>query len=105
MNRAERRSLEKKGRLEKGDLKRISNDIAIKTTNDAFRLFILTSVFALRDEFGFGEGRINRFIDSVNKKVCEFNDGCFTIEDLQKAMQLEVAYEDKKIAELKRAIE
>lgn len=105
MNRAERRSLEKKGRLEKGDLKRISNDIAIKTTNDAFRLFILTSVFALRDEFGFGEGRINKFIDAVNKKVCEYNEGCFTIEDLQKAMQLEVAYEDKKIAELKRAIE
>lgn len=105
MNRAERRSLEKKGRLEKGDLKRISNDIAIKTTNDAFRLFILTSVFALRDEFGFGEGRINKFIDAVNKKVCEYNEGCFTIEDLQETMKLEVAFGFGKIKELKRAIE
>lgn len=103
-NREERRKLEKKGRLERGDLIRITREISYKATNDAFRLFVLTAVFALRDEFSFGESRINRFIGAVNRKVNEYNEGLFTIEDMEEAMQLEVGYESKKIAELKRKI-
>lgn len=104
LNRAERRRLEKKGKLEKGDLKHITETISYNATNDAFRLFISMAVFALRDEFGFGETRVNRFIDSVNRKINEFNDGCFSIDDMEKLMKLEIGYEDKKIMKLRRSV-
>lgn len=106
MNRAERRSLEKKGRLEKGDLKRISNDILIETEDSSLKALILFSVFALRDmKDRFGEKRIGEYIDNLNKKIQEFNEGCFTLSDLEKAMEEEVGFKLKdRVVQLKKAL-
>ncbi len=105
MNRPERRALEKKGKLERGDLKRISDEISIQCTNDAFKLFILMSVFALRDEYEFGEKRISRYIDSMNKKILEYNDGLFVIGDVEKLMLQELGFTMGKIDNLKRSVD
>jgi len=105
MNRPERRALEKKGKLERGDLKRISDEISIQCTNDAFKLFILMSVFALRDEYGFADKRIGRYIDSMNQKIALYNENRFDIGDVEKAMLQEMGFTMGKVDDLKRSVD
>lgn len=104
MNREERRKLEKKGTLEYGDLKRISDEISLQCTNDAFKLFILMSVFALRDEYGFADKRIGRYIDCMNNKIALYNEGRFNITDVEKAMLQELGFEVGKVDNLQRSV-
>lgn len=49
----------------------------------------LLPLLVLRDKFGFGEVRLNRYIDHLIIAVEDFNQGRFTLEDIEKMLKEE----------------
>ena len=49
----------------------------------------LLPLLVLRDKFGFGQVRLNRYIDHLIIAVEDFNQGRFTLEDIEKMLKEE----------------
>ena len=92
MNRQERRRQEKKGKpVEKDkvvnikleDLEKIKADAAREAANVAFTLMMGLPVTVLRDKFGWGRVRIDRFMDRVLDLYDSFERGYVSLEDIK----------------------
>lgn len=57
-------------------------DIALDKIN-------LIPLLVLRDKFGFGQVRLNRYIDHFLEAVDDFNHSRFTLEDIEKMLEEE----------------
>lgn len=74
--------------------------IKYNAANRAGRLILVKliglSVLALRDSFGFGAKRLKRFTDEFLKKLRDFEDGLFDLEDVYKILREEtgINFED-----------
>jgi hypothetical protein len=64
MNRATRRKLAKKG-LNHKELKLLQDATAKNTTKQAVKLYSVAVAMTLRDKWGFGKVRLERFLDQV----------------------------------------
>ena len=48
----------------------------------AYRAFLLMGIMALRDEFGFGTSRLQRFIDKVDDVYDSYEQGYISLKDM-----------------------
>ena len=58
-------------------------------------LLIVSSCLVLRDEYGFGYERINRFIERFNIKVACVNEKYTTLKEMQETIKAETGLEIK----------
>lgn len=61
----------------------------LEAIDKALERINLLPLLVLRDKFGFGEVRLNRYIDHLIIAVEDFNQGRFTLEDIEKMLKEE----------------
>lgn len=61
-------------------------------TTDALKVALIFSVYALRDEFGFGEERIKRFVKRYELKAQHFFEGLYSFEELRQMLEEETGF-------------
>ena len=102
MNRAERRRLQKKGvavkkeptiNIKYSDIQKMKEEAMNKAVDTAFILMLGLPVLVLRDNWGFGKVRLERFIDQVIDMYEAFNEGYLTLDDIQKVIEEETGIE------------
>lgn len=55
----------------------------------AYRAFLMMGIMALRDEFGFGTSRLQRFIDKVDDMFDSYNRDYISLKDLTETIENE----------------
>lgn len=61
----------------------------LEAIDKALERINLLPLLVLRDKFGFGEIRLNRYIDHLIIAVDDFNQGRFTLDDIEKMLKEE----------------
>lgn len=61
----------------------------LEAIDKALERINLLPLLVLRDKFGFGEVRLNRYIDHLIIAVEDFNQGRFTLEDIERMLKEE----------------
>lgn len=61
----------------------------LEAIDKALERINLLPLLVLRDKFGFGQVRLNRYIDHLIIAVEDFNQGRFTLEDIEKMLKEE----------------
>lgn len=98
MNRAERRRLQKKGlpvkkepvvNIKYSDVQQMKDEATKKAADIAFLLMLGLPVLVLRDKWGFGKVRLERFIDQVIEMYEAFDEGYLTLDDIHQAIEEE----------------
>jgi len=98
VNRAERRRLQKKGlpvkkepvvNIKYSDVQQMKDEATKKAADTAFLLMLGLPVLVLRDKWGFGKVRLERFIDQVIDMYEAFNEGYLTLDDIHKVIEEE----------------
>lgn len=99
MNRKQRRALMKQGsnvkpepviNVKAADLATIKQQATDKAADTAFILMLALPMLVLRDNWGFGSVRLERFMEQVIDLYDSFNNDYLTIEDMHKALYEEV---------------
>jgi len=62
-------------------------------TEDALKVAMVFAVYALHDEFGFGQDRIKRFVARYELKAEHFAQGLYTFQELQQMLADETGLE------------
>lgn len=91
MNRAERRRLQNKKpepviNIKSSDVQLMKQRATSKAANQAFILMLGLPMLVLRDKWGFGKVRSERFIEQVIDLYDSFDKGYLTIDDIHKAL-------------------
>lgn len=111
MNRAERRRLQKKGlpvkkepviNIKASDVQQMKDEAVKKAADIAFLLMLGLPVLVLRDKWGFGKVRLERFIDQVIDMYEAFDEGYLTIDDIRQAIEEETGVEVWGVENIKR---
>ena len=91
MNRAERRRLERQGKIaskeptinvKASDITSIKEDAAKKAADKAFFLMLGLPLMVLHDKWGFGKVRGERFIEQVLDLYDSFEKGYLSLDDI-----------------------
>lgn len=101
MNRAERRRLKKKKaepviNIKASDVQQMKDEAVKKAADTGFLLMLGLPILVLRDKWGFGNVRLERFIDQVIEMYESFNEGYLTIEDIHQAIEEETGIKISK---------
>ena len=103
MGRAEIRRLQREQRktkktytLTQGQIGEIKKQAADEAIHAAFILMCGLPLMALRDKFGFGKTRLERFSDALLDLYDSFDKGYITLEDLHKTIYEETGVKIKK---------
>jgi hypothetical protein len=95
MNRAERRRLQKQGinakpepviNIKSSDVQQIKEKATSEAVDKAFLLMLGLPVLVLRDKWGFGKVRSERFIDQVLDLYDSFNKDYLTLDDIHNVL-------------------
>lgn len=95
MNRAERRRLQKQGvsvkpepviNMKVSDVQRITKETTNKAVDQVFLLMLGLPALVLRDKWGFGKVRSERFIEQVLDLYNSFEQGYLTLEDIKECL-------------------
>lgn len=62
-------------------------------TDNALKVALIFAVYALHDEFGFGEERMRRFTKRYEQKAEGFTLGYFTFDELREMLKEELGFE------------
>lgn len=95
MNRQERRRLYKKSfkepviNLKRQDVSLIKESVPDNGVEIAFKLILSIPVMVLKDKFGYGKKRLERFINEVLNLYDSYNKGYVELEDLFKTLEEE----------------
>lgn len=91
MNRAERRRLEREvGKNVSEALINVKKQASSEAIDTAFIIMLALPMLVMRDKYGFGKVRLERFMDQVIDLYESFNAGYLTLEDMHKALEDEV---------------
>jgi len=99
MNRAERRKAARQGlqvkkeavvNMKASDVQKIKQDASKEAAEIAFTLMLGLPVMVLRDKFGFGKVRCERFTDAVIDLYESFEQDYVTLEDIHATLKEEV---------------
>lgn len=94
MNRQQRRASGGKKdaviNVKAADIQRIKADAMNEAVDRAFLMMLAFPMMVLRDKYGFGEVRSNRFMDELLDLYDSFNKDYVTIEDLHRVLKDEV---------------
>lgn len=110
MNRAQRREKEKRHRERKLDdyakIKRYEANCAVEARMPEIRDYVvkkygravlLSSALTLRDVFGFGEKRLNRFYEKFTEINNDIASGRLTYGDIEQALKEECSFEIEQV--------
>jgi hypothetical protein len=95
VNRAERRRLQREGlpvkkepviNMKVSDVQRITRDSTKDAVDQVFLLMLGLPVLTLRDKWGFGKVRSERFIEQVLELYDSFEKGYLTLEDIKECL-------------------
>lgn len=95
MNRSERRRLQKQGvqvpkepviNMKVSDVQRITKETTNKAVDQVFLLMLGLPALVLRDKWGFGKVRSERFIEQVLDLYDSFEKGYLTLEDIEQCL-------------------
>ena len=94
MNRAERRRANRKEKesvinIKSKDINQIKESATNEAVSRAFVLMMNVPLIVLRDNFGFGQKRLEKFIDEVKKNMVCLSEGYVSFEDLKNALEKE----------------
>ena len=64
-----------------------------KVSREAFERTMVLSLLVLRDEWGFGEVRLERFMDQLSELVDDVSEGRLSMDDITKALEDELDIE------------
>ena len=95
----EQQKAQKTYNLTSGKISEIKKRAADEAIHAAFILMCGLPLMVLRDKFGFGKVRLERFSDALIDLYDSFDKGYVTLEDLHKAIYEETGV---KITEVKR---
>ncbi len=101
MNRSQRRINEKSNQnklrinIKQDELNKIRKQAVSDATEKALLLVMALPLMALRDEFGFGKKRLERFSEKMEYLLDSFDKGYITIQDLHDCLKEEVGVEIK----------
>lgn len=98
MNRAERRKLkreekEKTFTMKGSDIEEIKKQVMKKTSKFAFDYIVSIPLIVLRDEFGFGQKRCERFCEAAAELLESINSGHLSLEDIRETIEKELNME------------
>ena len=105
MNRAERRKAVRKGlpvkeeavvNMKASDVEKIKQDASKQAADIAFMLMLGLPVMTLRDKFGFGKVRCERFTDAVIDLYESFEQGNTSLKDIHETLKEEVGITIRK---------
>ena len=68
---------------------------ADKLIHSSYTAFLLLGIMALRNKFGFGSARIERWIDEINALKESYEKGYISVQDLQQTIKEETGIEIK----------
>ena len=89
-NRKMRRQMAKKNQIDHGDLAYIQDETKKKAINDSVNVMIASALLTLRDEFGFGSKRAQRFMVSVQDRFDAVEKGYLSLSDMTKTIEEEL---------------
>lgn len=101
MNRKQRRAMMKQGadvkhepviNVKATDLQQIKKQATSEAVDTAFLIMLAMPMLVLRDKYGFGKVRLERFMDQVLDLYDSFNKDYLTLEDMHKALDEEVGF-------------
>lgn len=95
----EQQKAQKTYNLTSGQIGEIKKQAADEAIHAAFILMCGLPLMALRDKFGFGKTRLERFSDALLDLYDSFDKGYITLEDLHKTIYEETGV---KITEVKK---
>lgn len=64
-----------------------------KNNNDIFKIMLTISMYTLHDRYGFGNKRLERYMDHVNETLDFINDGYITMNDICEVLRDECEIE------------
>lgn len=64
-----------------------------RVSREAFERMIVLSLLVLRDEWGFGEKRMERFMDQLKELVEDVSDGRLSMDDITATLEEELGIE------------
>lgn len=101
MNRAERRKAGVKSRvptynMNTQQIRTLKEDVAQKATERAFILMLGIPSMVLRDQFGFGRKRLEKFTDEVFELYDSYDKDYITLDDLIKTIYEETGVKIEK---------
>lgn len=64
-----------------------------KVSREAFDRMMVLSLLVLRDHWGFGEKRMERFMDQLSELVDDVSEGRLSMDDITKALEDELDIE------------
>lgn len=94
MNRAERRRANRQQKesvinIKKNDINQIKESATNEAVSRAFVLMMNVPLIVLRDTFGFGQKRLEKFLTEVKKNMDCLTEGYVSFEDLKNALEKE----------------
>ena len=89
MNRKERRKLARKG-VDHRDLAYLQEKTKKQAINDSVNVMVAAALLTLRDEFGFGPKRAQRFMASVQERFDAVETGYLSLSDMTKTVEEEL---------------
>jgi Ca2+-binding EF-hand superfamily protein len=100
MNRAERRRRGIKGKepiinLKSSNISKIKADATTQAVDTAFIMMLSIPLMVLRDKYGFGKKRLEKFSDYALELYDSFDKGYVSLDDLIEVLKEEVGVEVK----------
>lgn len=76
------------------DMKRKAvEDTVDRVSREAFQRMMVLSLLVLRDEWGFGEKRISRFMDQLSVLIVDVSEGRLSMDDITTTLEKELGLE------------
>lgn len=68
-------------------------DTVDRVSREAFQRMMVLSLLVLRDEWGFGEKRISRFMDQLSVLIVDVSEGRLSMDDITTTLEKELGLE------------
>lgn len=68
-------------------------DTVDRVSREAFQRMMVLSLLVLRDEWGFGEKRISRFMDQLSVLIVDVSEGRLSMDDIATTLEKELGLE------------
>lgn len=68
-------------------------DTVDRVSREAFQRMMVLSLLVLRDEWGFGEKRISRFMDQLSVLIVDVSEGRLSMDDITATLEEELGIE------------
>lgn len=68
-------------------------DTVDRVSREAFQRMMVLSLLVLRDEWGFGEKRISRFMDQLSVLIVDVSEGRLSMDDITATLEDELGIE------------